>query len=133
MSKAEQSVGSEIAKILRADLLPNLVAILDSFPALRSMLPQVLQLAVVIDANVVYGELRWRLKNRPRPDVRSSLEEALASCVLIAYAPHHLDDEIHEHMEEIAADTKQPVEAVAGMESVPPLHSLPYRTQRCGR
>ncbi|MDE1161990.1 MAG: hypothetical protein PW792_08595 [Acidobacteriaceae bacterium] len=112
MSKAKQSVGSEIAKILRADLLPNLLAILESFPALRSMLPQVLQLAVVIDANVVYGELRWRLKKRPRPNLRSSLEEALASHVLIAYAPHHLDDEIHEHMEEIAADTKQPVETV---------------------
>ena len=106
-------MGSKIAKVLRADLLPNLVTILESFPALRPMLPQVLQLAVVIDANVVYGELRWRLKNRPRPDLRSSLEEALASRVLIAYAPHHLDDEIHEHMEEIAADTKQPVEAVA--------------------
>lgn len=112
MSNAQQSMDSEIGKILRADLLPNLVAILESFPALRSMLPQVLQLAVVIDANVVYGELRWRLKNRPRPDVRSSLEEALASRVLIAYAPHHLDDEIHEHMEEIATDTKQPLEAV---------------------
>ena len=113
MSNAQQSVGSEIAKILRADLLPNLVAFLESLPALRSMLPQVMQLAVVIDANVVYGELRWRLKKRPRPKLRSSLEEALASRVLVAYAPHHLDDEIHEHMEEIAADTKQTVEAVA--------------------
>ena len=113
MNKTQQSVGSETAKILRADLLPNLVAILESFPALRSVLPQVMQLAVVIDANIVFGELRWRLKSRPRPELRSSLEEALASHVLIAYAPHHLDDEIHEHLEEIAAGTNQTVEAVA--------------------
>lgn len=113
MSNAQQTVGSEFAKILRADLLPSLVAILESCPPLRSILPQVMQLAVVIDANVVYGELRWRLKNRPRPDLRSSLEEALASRVLVAYAPHHLDAEIQEHMAEIASDTKQTVEAVA--------------------
>src|ERR1039458_10094510 len=75
MRDEQQSVGSEIANILRADLLPNLVTILESFPALRSILPQVLQLAVVIDANIVYGELRWRLKKRPRSELRSSLEE----------------------------------------------------------
>lgn len=112
MRDTQQAVGSEIANILRADMLPHLVAILENFPALRPILPKVLQLAVVIDANIVYGELRWRLKKRPRPDVRSSLEEALASHVLIAYGPHHLDDEIREHMEEIALDTKHPIKDV---------------------
>lgn len=105
----QQSVRSEIEKILCSDVLPKLRDILELFPSLRSVLPQLLQLSVVIDANIVQGELWWRLKNRPRPELRSSLEEALASGVLIAYAPHHLEDEIREHTEELALSTKRSV------------------------
>lgn len=102
----QQPVRSEIEKILCSDVLPKLRKILELFPALRTVLPQLLQLAVVIDANIVQSELWWRLKNRPRPELRSSLEEALASGVLVAYAPHHLEDEIREHAEELALRTK---------------------------
>jgi hypothetical protein len=102
----QQPVRSEIEKILCSDVLPKLREILELFPALRTLLPQLLQLAVVIDANIVQSELWWRLKNRPRPELRSSLEEALASGVLIAYAPHHLEDEIREHAEELALRTR---------------------------
>jgi len=102
----QQPVRSEIEKVLSSDVLPKLRDILEAFPALRSVLPQLLQLAVVIDANIVLSELWWRLKNRPRPELRSELEEALASGVLIAYAPHYLEDEIREHAEELAVRTK---------------------------
>ena len=97
MRDEQQPVRSEIEKILCSDVLPKLREILELFPALRTVLPHLLQLAVVIDANIVQSELWWRLKNRPRPELRSSLEEALASGVLVAYAPHHLEDEIREH------------------------------------
>jgi hypothetical protein len=103
---------SKIEKILRSDLLPKLREILEAFPALRPVLPHLLQLAVVIDANIVHSELWWRLKNRPRPELRSELEEAMASGVLIAYAPHHLEDEIREHAEELALTTKRSVAEV---------------------
>jgi hypothetical protein len=106
MRVEDQPVRSEIEKILCSDVLPKLKELLELFPALRSVLPHVLQLAVVIDANIVQGELWWRLKNRPRPELRSSLEEALASGVLIAYAPHHLEDEIREHLKKLAFRTK---------------------------
>lgn len=109
MSDEQQPVRSEIEKILCSDVLPKLREILEAFPPLRSVLPQLLQLAVVIDANIVLSELWWRLKNRPRPELRSELEEALASGVLIAYAPHHLEEEIREHMEELALRTKRSV------------------------
>ncbi len=105
----QQPEPSEIEKILCSDVLPKLRELLDLFPALRSVLPQLLQLAVVIDANIVQGELWWRLKHCSRPEVRSSLEEALASGVLIAYAPHHLEDEIREHQKELAFRTGRPV------------------------
>jgi predicted nucleic acid-binding protein len=109
----EQQPGrSEIENILCSDVLRKLKELLELFPALRSVLPQLLQLSVVIDANIVQSELWWRLKNRPRPALRSSLEEALASGVLIAYAPHHLEDEIREHLEQLAVRTKRPVAEV---------------------
>lgn len=95
--------------MLCSDVLPKLREILEVFPTLRTVLPQLLQLAVVIDANIVHGELWWRLKNRPRPELRSALEEALASGVLVAYAPHHLEDEIRKHAERLALRTKSSV------------------------
>ncbi len=106
MRDEQQSERSVVEKILCSDVLPKLRDILEAFPALGSVLPQLLQLAVVIDANIVQSELWWRLKNRPRPELRSELEETLASGVLIAYAPHHLEDEIREHAEELALRTK---------------------------
>jgi len=83
----QQPVRSEIEKILCSDVLPKLKEILEVFPAFRSVLPQLLQLAAVIDANIVRGELWWRLKNRPRPELRSSLEEALARAPRSKHSP----------------------------------------------
>jgi predicted nucleic acid-binding protein len=75
-------------------------------------MPEILQLRLVIDANIVQEELRWRLKRRRKADARTALHEALASGVLIAYAPHFLEDEIREHALRIAMETNTPLEHV---------------------
>jgi predicted nucleic acid-binding protein len=104
--KLEVSESSKLATFLRSDLLPHLVELIQAFPALKQLFPQILQLRVVIDANIVQGELRWRLRRREKPSSRTALHEVLVSGVLIAYAPHFLEDEIREHVPRLAVETK---------------------------
>ena len=101
MNDERQSGVSKIQKILRSDLLPKPVGLLEAFPSLRTVLPRVFQLGVVIDPHVVHGELYRRLKNRRKRDARSTLDEVFASGVMVVYAPHHLEGEIREHMEDL--------------------------------
>lgn len=97
---------SKLAKFLRSELLPHLTGLIHAYPALKQLFPQILQLRVVIDANIVQSELRWRLKRRQNPSGKTALHEALVSGVLIAYAPHFLEKEIREHAPRLAAETK---------------------------
>jgi len=99
------SVNSALESVLRSDLLPNLLGLLQAIPALKMVSPAILQVRVIIDASIVQGELRWRLKRRRKPDARTALHESLACGVLVGYAPHYLEDEIHEHAERLAAET----------------------------
>ncbi len=95
-----------LQELLHSDLLPHLVGLIRAFPSLRAIFPEILQLRVVMDANIVQGELRWRLKSRKKPAARSALHEVLACGVLVAYAPHFLEDEIREHAPRLARETK---------------------------
>src|SRR5579872_2277580 len=99
-------------RFLRSDLLPNLLALLRSLPAIAPFVAEVIQLHVVIDANIVQGELRWRLGRRRNPSARSDLHEAIDSGVMVAIAPPYLAAEIVEHEGRIAAETKSSIEDV---------------------
>jgi hypothetical protein len=65
---------------------------------------QLARVCAVVDANIVNGELRWRLGSRVKPGARSSLEESLDSGLLVLVAPNQLKAEIAEHLPDIAAD-----------------------------
>ena len=67
----EGATNWKLEELLRSDLLPHLVGLVEAFPSFRDLFPQILQLRIVIDANIVQKELRWRLKSRRRQDARS--------------------------------------------------------------
>lgn len=102
----------DLNRLLRSDLLPGFVALIRAVPGLQPLMPEIFQLRLVIDANIVQEELRWRLKRRRKANARTALHEVLASGVFIAYAPHFLDDEIREHAPRIATETNTPLEHV---------------------
>lgn len=106
------SAAWDLKKLLRSDLLPGFVALIRALPGLQPLIPEILQLRLVIDANIVQEELRWRLKRRRSAYARTALHEVLACGVLIAYAPHFLEDEIREHAPRIATETGTPLEHV---------------------
>ena len=107
MNGSERTSASwKLGDVLRSDLLPCLAGLIQALPSLRTLFPQIFQLRVVIDANIVQGELRWRLKRRRKPGARSALHEVLECGVLVAYAPYFLENEIREHAPRLARETK---------------------------
>ena len=102
----------DLRKLLRSDLLPGFVALIKAVPGLQPLMPEILQLRLVIDANIVQEELRWRLKRRRKANARTALHEVLACGALIAYAPHFLEDEVREHALRIAAETRTSLDDV---------------------
>ena len=64
-AQAAESAGSAEAQ---AGVLPQLN---DAFPYLEPLFPGLLQVRLVVDANRVQGELRWRLRRRRSTALRS--------------------------------------------------------------
>lgn len=95
----------DLEQIFRSDLLPQLVALIEALPALEPLLPQLFQIRLVVDANRVHAELRWRLRRRRNPASRSALHEAIDAGVVILFVPPYVMHEIEEHSAEIAEDT----------------------------
>lgn len=56
------------------------------------------QIDLILDANVVIGELRWVTKHRVKPDARSALLEVMEAGTLKAWAPTFLESEVEKHI-----------------------------------
>jgi hypothetical protein len=111
ISKGIVRLGTEDIRI-PSDVLAQLWPLLD---LLRKAVPafgDVLRIALVLDASAVQCELRWRLAKRQQPSARTALHELIEAGVVVAFAPHWLDQEIRDHAAEIAGGTKAPTTAV---------------------
>jgi hypothetical protein len=86
-----------------SDKLREMRRLIERMPAFSPLLAELIQVWFVVDANVIQGELRWRLGSRRNPDARSGLHECIQSGLFVAIAPVWLKAEIEEHLEGIAA------------------------------
>jgi hypothetical protein len=108
---AAQPLSSEstfrLDQLFRSD---HLVTIRDLFamsPELQLLVRhQVVQVFAIVDANVIQGELRWRLGSREKHDARSGLQEALDAGVLVLIAPTFLNVETEKYLPAIAYETQ---------------------------
>ena len=97
------------ATVFRSDAFKSFYELIQRVPALATMLPSLIRIQLVIDANVVLAEIRWRLKRR-NPSARSDLSEAIDSGILIAVAPKYLLSEIDdEHLARILKGTDKTI------------------------
>lgn len=71
------------------------------------------QVDLILDANVVIGELRWIAKHRKNPDARSALLEVLEAGTLTAWAPTFLEIEVNKHIATVVAQGADKLEVVA--------------------
>lgn len=93
----------------------------------------VVQVFAIVDANVIQGELRWRLGRREKPEARSGLEEALDAGVFVLIAPNFLKVEIDKYLPTIAHETgRTPAEAQEEWNAVQrKLHFYEPSSRRC--
>ena len=92
-----------------SDQLPQLREFLSISPLLQEIFGETLQLRIVIDADIAQKELIWRLRKRRNPTARTALHEAIDSETIVALAPSFLEQEIKDHIAEIAARANVPV------------------------
>jgi hypothetical protein len=101
-----QSDGFRLDHLFRSDTLPALRSFFEASPDLKQLVElRLLQIRAIVDANVVQGELRWRVGRRENPQARSGLEEALDAGVLTLIAPNFLKIEIEKYLPAIADRT----------------------------
>lgn len=95
-----------------SDSLLGMRDFLERVPLLSPLLREVVRVRLVIDANIVQQEIRWRSARRRNPAARSGLQEAIDAGIVVALVPTFLKSEIEDHLSDISADTGVPVEEV---------------------
>jgi|HubBroStandDraft_5_1064220.scaffolds.fasta_scaffold34473_2 hypothetical protein len=96
------SSGFRLDEIVRSDALADLREFRKHNPLFQQLIEEPLQVRLVLDANIVQRELRWRLRFRRETQARSALHEAIDSGTILAFAPTALDSEIHKHVADLA-------------------------------
>lgn len=102
----------QLEAVFPSDVLAPIREFIQRVPALHSLLQGMIQIRLILDANVVQKELRWRLVKRRHPSARSCLHELIDSGIVVALVPRFLDSEIEDHIPDIALDTGCPIDGV---------------------
>jgi predicted nucleic acid-binding protein len=93
---------------IRSEMLGHLRKI----EGLKRLLGPLAQFVVVLDANIILGDLIWLVSKRKKPDARTELMECIQAGTIVAYITRTVLVEIDEHITTIAADKDLPEEAL---------------------
>lgn len=87
-----------------SDALRELRPLVRAWDGLRPFIDGVAQFRIVIDSNIVIGDVLWLATKRTDPNARTSVLETIAAGTLEVYAPQHLRREVEEHLARIAEE-----------------------------
>jgi predicted nucleic acid-binding protein len=93
-----------LGRVLRSNLLPALVDLARAITASDHTLLDIEVFSMVLDANKVIAEIRWRLGKRIKPYALTGIFESIEARVLIAYVPSYTEHEIFENAEKVALE-----------------------------
>jgi hypothetical protein len=112
MSDTKTTDSPKLDQVFRSNLLPSLTQWMRSITAADPSLFGVEVFSMVLDANKVIAEIRWRLGKREKPHALSKIFESIEAKVLIAYVPGFMEQEIFANAEKLAAEIRRPKEDV---------------------
>jgi predicted nucleic acid-binding protein len=98
--------------VATSDDLAELRKAIEALPALAHQIGQAKVVRLVLDANLIIGDIRWLVKKRTTPGARTALQEALASRTIAGFAPSFLDDEVRKELASVARDEELSVDAM---------------------
>ena len=98
--------------VFRSNLLPSLAHWVRTITACDHNLLDIEAFSVVLDANKVIAEIRWRLSKRTKPHALTGIFESIEAKVLIAYVPSYTEFEVIANAEELALEIGKSKEEV---------------------
>jgi len=89
-----------------SDKLKELNDAIAAWKELAKQLEKAVQFRVVIDSNIVVGDIRWLTIKRKVPGARTALIETILAGTVDAYVPPELFKEVEEHLLRISVEDK---------------------------
>ncbi|MBA5685929.1 PIN domain-containing protein [Rugamonas apoptosis] len=99
---------------IRSDVLNDLRPLFETVPMLK-MFAGIAQLSLIIDANILMGDLLWMTKKRATAGARTELFELLKAGTIQAFAPTFLIDEMAVNLTREAKRKKISLDALNGV------------------
>jgi predicted nucleic acid-binding protein len=90
------------AAVVRSDLLLNLRRLLECRADLRNIIGSIAEFHIVVDANVLIGDILWLVCKRKDPAAKSALQECILAGTFVAYVTNRVTDEVERHLRLIA-------------------------------
>ncbi|QTN40892.1 PIN domain-containing protein [Marinobacter salsuginis] len=87
---------------VRSDVLKDLRDLIDAWSGLKGMIQGAASFSIVLDTNVVIGDLLWLVVKRRNPEAKTDLMELIAAGTAVVYVPPRLLREVEEKIPLIA-------------------------------
>lgn len=82
----------------------EMLGVLRDVEVFRKLLGPIAQFVIVVDANIILGDLLWLVTNRKKPDATTQLMECINAGTVVAYITRSVLAEVNEHIPGVAAD-----------------------------
>lgn len=89
---------------VESDRLNGLRQLAATWSDLNKVIGGAVQFRLVVDTNVVLGDIRWLATKRKNPDARTALIETISAGTIEVFVPPSLHAEVDEHIERISAE-----------------------------
>ncbi len=93
-----------LSRVFRSNLLPAFVDWVRAIAPNGHTLLNIEVFSMVLDANKLIAEVRWRLGKRTKPNALTGIFESIEAGVLVAYVPRYAEQEIFENAERVGRE-----------------------------
>ena len=94
-----KTVAEQLQTHIRSEMLGDLRKI----EGMKNLLGHLAQFNVVVDANIILGDLIWLVDKRKKPEATTELVECIKAGTIVAFAPRSVLNEVNKHIATIAA------------------------------
>ena len=94
-----KTVAEQLQTHIRSEMLGDLRKI----EGMKNLLGHLAQFNVVVDANIILGDLIWLVDKRKKPEATTELVECIKAGTIVAFASRSVLNEVNKHIATIAA------------------------------
>jgi predicted nucleic acid-binding protein len=94
----------EEALSVQSDKLKELREAIDGSKELSKMLGGIVRFRLVVDTNIIIGDILWLVAERTKPNAKTQLMETIEAATIDLFAPPRLLDEVEEKLVLLAED-----------------------------